>query len=304
MYKTRSKLVPVVGRRSIRDVSSSTSNFTENDVSFLNISYRDVSSLFTTLPKEKYLRKYEYLLLRNMAYFDLVNMKEIGEDEATRKMLSAVDYMTSVLEITDETVTNDFVSFLLSELQLNLRPFRLRHERKYVIRFSETEITSVPDMSVEDGHTILLIDEDKSLSNVDHTSHWGENQIAGEIFTALYRNYSNNPEDYGEDHPVYAIRVIGTFFTFYKAVAKKEYLGSASRQELEEEFDEFGRQHIYLSEKLIIERYPSNTIKHLTQVRTSRRNYVGLNYWDIEDRKQIVFLLLSLKTTLENMEAT
>lgn len=54
------------------------------------------------------------------------------------------------------------------------------------------EITSIPDLSIEDKSTILLVDEDKNLSNVDHTSAWGENQMAGELFTALYKNYSKD----------------------------------------------------------------------------------------------------------------
>lgn len=307
MSKTRSKILPIVGRRSIKDVSSKTSDFTENDVRFLNIQYQDTHSLFPIPPRMDDMITYEYLLLKNMYYTNLINIKEINTDNSSspnemRKIMSVVDYMSSVLEITEETVTNDFVSFLLSELQLNLRPFKLRHERKYIIHLSGMDIISIPDMSVEDHSTILLVDEDKSLFNVDHASNWGENQIAGEIFTALYRNYSNHPDHCGINNPVYAMRVIGTFFTFYKATASKDYLRAASQQELEEEYDEFGRRHIHLSKELVITRYPPNTVKHLDHIITTRRNYVGLNYLDVNERKQIVSLLLSLKATLEDME--
>lgn len=122
-----------------------------------------------------------------------------------------------------------------------LSPFRLRHEKKYIIRMLNKEITSIPDLSIEDRSTILLVDEDKSLSNVDHTSAWGqtegptwleergENQIAGELFTALYKKYSKDPLCHGEDHPVYAIRVIGVFFTFFRATADEKYLKAVSQ---------------------------------------------------------------------------
>ena len=299
LSSTRSKTLPVVGRRNIMEVSSRTSDFTRNDVAFLNIKYIDVYQIFPIPPKESDVR--EYLLLNNMPYNELVNVNGVVRDQLTRKMLSVANYMLSVLEVTEETVTNDFVPFLLSELQLNLCPFKLRHERRYVIHLLGADITSIPDMSVEDNNTVLLVDEDKSLFNVDHTSNWGENQIAGEIFTVLYRNYSKDPVNCGNKNPVYAMRVIGTFFTFYKTIGSEGYLKSASQQELEEDYDELvGRRHIYLSKQLVIERYPPNAVKNLVQIRATR-NYVGLNYLDIDDIKQIVSLLLSLKASLEDI---
>lgn len=298
----RSQHIPTIGWRSIKDLSSSTSEFTENDLIFLNIGYED-RSLFEYSPKPDDIAKYDYFFLQNFSYLDLMDLvKKKSTNETERKMISIANYLFSVLEVTEETVTNDFVSFILSELQLNLSPFRLRHEKKYIIRMPKKEMVSIPDLSVEDKNTILLVDEDKSLYNVDHTSAWGENQIAGEIFTALYRNYSNDPSNHGTDHPVYAIRVIGTFFTFYKASASEEYLKAVSRGDIEE-YEKHGKRRFHLTQNIIIGRYPPNAVKRLDHfIPSAKRNYVGLNYLDQNDRREIVSLLLSLKSSLEHME--
>jgi hypothetical protein len=292
---TRSKTQVTVGRRGMKDLSNSTSDFTAYDVSFLNIKYEDNESIFDEVPNQEDQTHYDYLLLDNKRMDEWAMID--STDDKKRKILSAIDYISSILEITDETVTNDFVSFLLSELQLNLRPFKLRHERKYVIHLPGANITSIPDMSIENKNTVLLVDEDKSLFNTDRLSNWGEHQIAGEVFTALYRNYA-----YGTNHPVYAIRVIGTFFTFYKAVAREDYLQAASNSEVIEDIDEKGRRSFHLYNELIIQRYPTNMLKLIQP--SSNKQCVGLNYLDIEERKQIVFMLLSLKATLEKMHSS
>ena len=75
--------------------------------------------------------------------------------------------------------------------------------KKYIIHLPGTNIVSVPDLSVECGDTVLVVDEDRSLHNTNHATHWGENQLTGEIFTALYINYYQLSKP--AHHRIYAI---------------------------------------------------------------------------------------------------
>ena len=77
---------------------------------------------------------------------------------------------------------------------------------------------------------IILIVEDKHPFDVYELKDWSEPRIAGELLGAGFHNmqlsslYSldRSPIKY----PIYinAIRVVGTKFTFYKAIITREYL--------------------------------------------------------------------------------
>ncbi|CAH1766281.1 4961_t:CDS:2 [Entrophospora sp. SA101] len=94
-----------------------------------------------------------------------------------------------------ERVTDSFVNFLLGVLEFNEYPFSLRLKADF--------------------------DEDKHIKNVDKLTWWGEFQIAGEL-------YVNHLEIKGRYYvqTLFAIRVIGTRFTFYKAEIGFNYLNS------------------------------------------------------------------------------
>jgi len=293
---TRSGQAPVIGRRTIKDIPDSTSDFVSKDLAFLNITYADtdVDEIFPVKPGERDIQDYQYFYLKHMEYDKLVHL---SEHEIGRKEVTLLRYLETVVNITEETVTNDLVSFIMSELQLNQYPFVLRHERKYVAHVPGRDITSIPDISIEDARAVLVVDENKSLYNHGMASHWGEYQIAGEVFTVLYRNYSKDTVNYGESFPVYAIRAIGPFFTFYKTVASKEYLECVTERDMREDQDGTGIR-FRLSERLVIQRFPPNDPKELNIPGTEERAFVGLNYLDVEERKLIVELLLSLKLSL------
>ena len=69
----------------------------------------------------------------------------------------------------------------------------------------------------------MIIDEDKHLHNIERSNWWGEFQIAGELLAAAYVNHLEINKRY-HIQTLYAIRVIGTRFAFYKAEVRSDYI--------------------------------------------------------------------------------
>lgn len=62
----------------------------------------------------------------------------------------------------------------------------------------------------------MIFDKDKHLHNVSNFDGWGEWQIAGELLASTYVNH-RELERY-KVQSLFAIRVIGTRFTFYRSM--------------------------------------------------------------------------------------
>ncbi len=115
---------------------------------------------------------------------------------------------------------------------------------------------------------MLLVVEDKTMSNAYVGNNWKEDQVLGEIFVAVHK---------ADNFPVsmHAIRVVGTLFTFYKAVATKDYIL------------ETARSGTAVQNKMVVQRYPPIS-----------ENSVRLNAFDIcnvDDRKSIIECMCSIR---------
>ncbi|CAG8540347.1 3858_t:CDS:2, partial [Racocetra fulgida] len=100
-----------------------------------------------------------------------------------------------------ETFTVSLVNYLLTELELNKHPFTLRAE-----------------FSILKENALILIDEDKHIRGLRQQTENGESQISAEILACAFTNFNNAiSPTVGKSQTVYAMRVIGTRFTLYKA---------------------------------------------------------------------------------------
>ncbi|CAG8777531.1 17253_t:CDS:1, partial [Gigaspora rosea] len=89
------------------------------------------------------------------------------------------------------------------------------------------KIISETDFSIWNNNLFVIIDEDKHLQNVSKNTWWGECQIAGELLASAFVNHEEIREIY-RAQSLFAIRVVGTCFTFYKAEIGFNYLDSLS----------------------------------------------------------------------------
>jgi hypothetical protein len=65
--------------------------------------------------------------------------------------------------------------------------------------------------------------EDNTTSNANLTNNWKEDQVLGEHFVAVH-----NAEEFPAS--VYAVRVVGTLITLYRAIATEEYILETAKQ--------------------------------------------------------------------------
>jgi len=86
-------------------------------------------------------------------------------------------------------------------------------------------------VSKEDQY-IVLIAEDKHPGGISEVTDWCKPQIAGEIFVTAFHNIymGNKSDEYTVTYPliIYAIRIVSTKFTFYKAEVSRKYIKECS----------------------------------------------------------------------------
>jgi hypothetical protein len=190
-----------------------------------------------------------------------------------------------------ETKIDSFVQSLLSYIGFDDDPFQLNPQYDYSIELNgNRRITSkVEFLAIKNDIFIVLVVEDKHPLGVSELKDWSEPQIAGELLGAGFHNmqlssfYSVDQIPLTYPICVNAIRVVGTKFTFYRAVVTREYLA-----ELQKCIDRGKR--LPIANSMIIHRHPEQ------QPRQTNRSAV-LTAWDFcvqEDRKCIVNSLKSL----------
>ena len=262
---------------------STCSKFTSIHRLSLNITIRNTvnTNLFGTLSQANY---DENLLLVNLTKFDLTNLNLDSRHlihlkyKGFAKQLSraiANDPLTNSSESPSGNIGNYILNKLNysgNELMLNIQP-KLKFDM-----FGEN-IRAKPDFGVEriDGKHLMIIDENCELMI---SNEMGECQISAEILAVAFKNFSNpNLSSFRKDQVIFALRIIGTRFTFYRATVTRAYINSI-RIGLPSK-----------SESVLIERYPPDN---------DEESFYGLDYAEGSNRPVILRLLLNLREYLKN----
>ncbi|CAG8683386.1 7934_t:CDS:2 [Dentiscutata erythropus] len=179
--------------------------------------------------------------------------------------------------ILNEAFTDSFVNYLLTELRLNKHPFKLRLQPDFSFSVSDKDVSAKAEFSIKEN-SMILIDNIRSLRK---KTEYGESQISAEILACAFTNFDHaiSPTT-GESQTVYAMRVIGTNFTFYKAFLSRDYLKSLHQG--------FPPHNLSVT----ISRFPPND---------SQKTRFGHDYADKDHRFLIIDLLYRLKECLFKM---
>ncbi|KAF0452289.1 hypothetical protein F8M41_001927 [Gigaspora margarita] len=272
---------PSTGLRRPLDLADSTSDFRWKDLNALNIHYYNGAiEMFEDTPDFSYDTSF---LLRNAKKeqffyaWDDDSLTEGWNDEER----SLARYMSNVLlkEISSagkrERVTDSFVNFLLGVLKFNVYLLSLELKADCYFKVHNKKVISETDFSIWKGNLFVIIDEDKHLHNVVKSTMWGECQIASELLAAAFVNDKEIQEIY-RSQSLFAIRVIGTQFTFYRAEVGSNYLNNLS-----EGFPDDDEMRIY--------RYP------VYQEYQDTKKIPCFDYTDPDQRKTILDILLKIK---------
>lgn len=130
------------------------------------------------------------------------------------------------------------------------------------------------DFGVLFGNRKMLLVDDSTVTTATYANKWNEDRIIGKLFIAVLSNVTNS---HNIEYPVivYAVRVVGTLFTFYKAAATLDYIKESLRSGMA------------MNNDLVVERHPP-----------VEDNPSGLTAYDMcnpHDRTRILECLCSIK---------
>lgn len=268
---------------SLTYISANTSRWTKEDCAALKIIYANASDIFeiiTPAPLDDHYKQLE-LTGWNRQQFYLASDSDYRSNPS-RKIATIMRKITNVLRNEQEdhrreNKVDSFIMSLLEYLGFDDDPLLMHPQYDYsTIIGNDHKITSkVEYMVTRDDAYVVLIVEDKHARGVSELTDWSEPQIAGEIFGSAYHNVtlSNNRLSY--PFYIYAIRVVSTNFTFYKAEITREYL--------EECINELPARNT-----LEIKRYPEQPPAISNQARM-------LNAWDFTNEQDRIHILKTLK---------
>jgi hypothetical protein len=145
-----------------------------------------------------------------------------------------------------EVIVDGFMNSLLHILCFDDYPCSLYPQYDYMAKIGpdSRSVKARPDFSVLSGsNKIMLVIEDKTVTSATYANNWKEDQVLGELFAAVHYVVAKSRVT---TYPVtvYAVRVIGTKFTFYKADATLEYIRESARLGLS------------IDNEMVVQRYP------------------------------------------------
>ncbi|CAG8576296.1 4956_t:CDS:2, partial [Paraglomus occultum] len=214
------------------DLPSSACKFKIRDMEALRVNFLGASSKNDVIPNVQVVNfPDEYVLpdingeLLVNPNLNVVNINGLT-DEVRTFVVKLHEVALNGLQVigTDETFTDTLVDDLLRIAKLNNFPLRIRnHPLCKLYIEDEPYVSSDPEFVVKMQKISVLVVEDKHLKNVGYATDFGESQIAVEILSCGSENIRSLGEARPRDQTIWAIRVISTYVTFYKATITATY---------------------------------------------------------------------------------
>jgi len=167
---------------------------------------------------------------------DLLEKKHFAIDEEYPGFSDSVagqfcELLSSMIFSSSESAIDDIVKFLLRSINPAKRDLLIIGQQKeYTVAVGDENFTSIPDVSVimtpsgvspEARTSLIVVEDKKSRAAVANAEY----QLAGEMLA--YTNYYARGIQF--DQTIFAIRVVGTNFSFYRAEFPKSYITSLAK---------------------------------------------------------------------------
>jgi len=210
---------------------SSASRFRIKDIDEMKVTFRGASAENVVIPDAE-VKDFpnEYLLtevnrtLLRMPNFKVKDLKQI-KNKAVLTFIDKLHDITenSILSIgTSETHTDSLVDDLLRVVGFNTWPLKIKnHEPCSIYIADEPVVSSDAEFVIKKQEILVLAVE--HLKNVGYATGYGETQIAVEILACGSTNIRKSTPSTPTDQTLWAIRVISTYVTFYKATISALY---------------------------------------------------------------------------------
>ncbi|CAG8840960.1 4307_t:CDS:2, partial [Gigaspora margarita] len=173
----------------LKDLPSSASKFTKEDVEALNATFKSASNESEVIP--------------DVEDFDVDNIHGLS-DEYVKTFINNLHRVVVNLGLdigTDESKTDSLVTYMLTRFaEFDRWPFGVRVKEYYRLFVSDKKVSTKPEFVVDKkGVAMIIVVLDKHLNNV-FLPDFGESQMLAEILATIL-----------------AVRVISSYVTFYKA---------------------------------------------------------------------------------------
>lgn len=257
------------------DSIKSTSKWKDSTVQHLNVQVANVSEMFSSCVLSD-----EALQLAIPEWTDgtwLIggNIPLLPHAKKVKSLIAKIREVHIASTTISEMYVDGFMNTLLQILCFDDYPCLLYPQYSYSAKIGPRNhtVNAKSDFSViYNKHQILLVVEDKTTSNANRTNNWKEDQVLGELFVAVHR--ANN-------YPIsmYAIRVVGTLFTFYKAFATDEYILETAKYGTAEK------------SKMVVQRYPP--------ISDSSVQLTAYDICKVDERRRILECMCSIRNLVE-----
>lgn len=258
----------------------SASRWKEDTTRYMRIRVVDVHEMFAPidLPNEANLLVIpEWVSGKWLKNLDI---KTLQYDNKVKTLIGKIrKVFLSGEESITEVIVDGFMESLMHILYFDDYPCFLYPQYEYLAKIGPEgrSVKAKPDFSVlSEENKILLVIEDKIVTSALYSNNWKEDQVMGELFAAVhYIVVTKSRTSVTYPVIVYAVRVIGTKFTFYKAVATIEYI------------KESAKTGVSINNEMVVQRHPP-----------VKDDPSGLTAYDIcnaNDRVQILRCMCSIR---------
>ncbi len=202
------------------DSIESTSKWKDSTVQHLNVQVTNVSEMFSSCVLNDEATQLIMPEWTDGTWLVKEDIHMLPHAKKVKSLIAKIREVHIASTTISEMYVDGFMNTLLQILCFDDYPCLLYPQYSYSARIGPINhtVNAKSDFSViYNKHQILLVVEDKTTSNANRTNNWKEDQVLGELFVAVHK---------ADNFPVsiYAIRVVGTLFTFYKAVATNGYI--------------------------------------------------------------------------------
>ena len=212
----------------------SASRWKEDTTRYMKIKVVDVKKMF--LEAGKISCEAQSLIVPewiNGEWLRTVNIKQPKYGNKIKTLISKIKkvYLSKEESIT-EVIVDGFMDSLLHLLGFDDYPCLMYPQYDYLARIGpdNRSIKAKPVFSIlSEDNKIMLVIEDKIVTSATYSNRWKEDQVLGELFAAVHYVVAKSKTKVTYPVSVYAVRVIGTVFTFYKAIATLDYIKESAR---------------------------------------------------------------------------
>jgi hypothetical protein len=219
--------------------NESASRWDKTSTEYRKIKVDDVIDIHELFPEEDLPKEAKLLIMPDWERGEWligVNLKTAPYNDNIKTLIKKIrKVFVSEQESMAEVFVDGYMQTLLQFLGFDSYPCSLypQYEYKVPIGQKNKPFRAKPDFSVlSEEDKIMLVVEDKNVTSATFPNNWKEDQVMAELFAAVHYIVSKAKAELTYPIIVYAVRVIGTKFTFYKAQAGLEYIKESARDKL------------------------------------------------------------------------